>query len=85
VIFASDLRFIRSAVAVSERPKNNSLPPGGMDYQRALEDFEVELLTQALTRVRGNKTAAADLLGLKRTTLAAKMKALEARFPLIAA
>ena len=56
-----------------------------MDYQRALEDFEVGLLTQALTRVRGNKTAAADLLGLKRTTLAAKMKALEARFPLIAA
>jgi DNA-binding NtrC family response regulator len=56
-----------------------------MDYQRAIEDFEVALLTQALTRVRGNKTAAADLLGLKRTTLAAKMKSLESRFPLIAA
>ena len=52
-----------------------ALPPEGMDYQRALEDFEVGILTQALTRVRGNKTAAADLLGLKRTTLAAKMKA----------
>ena len=77
-IFASDLRFVRSAVAVPERPE-------GMDYQRALEDFEVGLLTQALTRVRGNKTAAADLLGLKRTTLAAKMKSLESRFPLLAA
>ena len=43
------------------------------------------LLTQALTRVRGNKTAAADLLGLKRTTLAAKMKALESRFSVVAA
>jgi DNA-binding NtrC family response regulator len=85
VIFASDLRFIRSAVVVADRARCVSLPAEGMDYQRALEDFEVALLTQALTRVRGNKTAAADLLGLKRTTLAAKMKSLEARFPLIAA
>jgi len=84
VIFGSDLRFSRSASAPS-RVRCLSLPPEGMDYQRALEDFEVGLLTQALTQVRGNKTAAADLLGLKRTTLAAKMKALEARFPLIAA
>jgi DNA-binding NtrC family response regulator len=85
VIFASDLRFIRSTVAVADHTRGVPLPPEGMDYQRVLEDFEVGLLTQALTRVRGNKTAAADLLGLKRTTLAAKMKALEARFPLMAA
>jgi DNA-binding NtrC family response regulator len=84
-IFASDLRFARTAFTEPERTRNLPLPPEGMDYQRVLEDFEVGLLTQALTRVRGNKTAAADLLGLKRTTLAAKMKALEARFPLIAA
>jgi transcriptional regulator with PAS, ATPase and Fis domain len=85
VIFASDLRFNRAAAPVEDRARSLSLPPEGMDYQRALEDFEVGLLTQALTRVRGNKTAAADLLGLKRTTLAAKMKALETRFPLTAA
>ncbi len=85
VIFPSDLRFNRSATVAQERERSVSLPPEGMDYQRALEDFEVGLLTQALTRVRGNKTAAADLLGLKRTTLAAKMKALETRFPLLAA
>jgi DNA-binding NtrC family response regulator len=85
VIFASDLRFNRSAAPAQDGARSVSLPPEGMDYQRALEDFEVGLLTQALTRVRGNKTAAADLLGLKRTTLAAKMKALETRFPLTAA
>jgi len=85
VIFASDLRFNRSAAPAQDRARSLALPPEGMDYQRALEDFEVGLLTQALTRVRGNKTAAADLLGLKRTTLAAKMKALETRFPLTAA
>jgi transcriptional regulator with PAS, ATPase and Fis domain len=85
VIFASDLRLNRAAAPVQDRARSLALPPEGMDYQRALEDFEVGLLTQALTRVRGNKTAAADLLGLKRTTLAAKMKALETRFPLTAA
>jgi len=85
VIFAADLRPARSAPLVPARTKALSLPPEGLDYQSALEDFEVALLTQALTRVRGNKTAAADLLGLKRTTLAAKMKALESRFPLLAA
>jgi DNA-binding NtrC family response regulator len=84
VIFASDLRLHRSVAPVQNRVRPLLLPPEGMDYQRALEDFEVGLLTQALTRVRGNKTAAADLLGLKRTTLAAKMKALETRFPLTA-
>ena len=88
VIFAADFRSLQTAVPKPLQPHSLravSLPPEGMDYQRALEDFEVGLLTQALTRVRGNKTAAADLLGLKRTTLAAKMKSLESRFPLIAA
>ena len=84
-IFASDLRIARSTTAARECTRAASLPPEGMDYQRALEDFEVGILTQALTRVRGNKTAAADLLRLKRTTFSAKMKALEARFPVLAA
>ncbi len=84
-IFASDLRIARSTAPAPERIRAASLPAEGMDYQRALEDFEVGILTQALTRVRGNKTAAADLLRLKRTTFAAKMKALEARFPVLAA
>jgi DNA-binding NtrC family response regulator len=84
-ILASDLRIARSTAPPPERIRTASLPPEGMDYQRALEDFEVGILTQALTRVRGNKTAAADLLRLKRTTFAAKMKALESRFPVLAA
>jgi DNA-binding NtrC family response regulator len=43
------------------------------------------LLTQALTRTRGNKTAAADLLRLKRTTLSARMRVLESRMPRLVA
>jgi transcriptional regulator with PAS, ATPase and Fis domain len=61
------------------------LPSGGLDYQQALETFELDLLTQALARTRGNKTAAADLLRLKRTTLAARMRVLEARMPRLVA
>jgi transcriptional regulator with PAS, ATPase and Fis domain len=56
-----------------------------MDYQQALETFEHHLLTQALSRTRGNKTAAADLLRLKRTTLSARMRVLEARMPRLVA
>ncbi len=84
-IFAGDLRMSRPVTPESVRPRTFSLPAEGMDFQRALEDFEVAVLTQALSRVRGNKTAAADLLGLKRTTLAAKMKSLEGRFAVAAA
>jgi DNA-binding NtrC family response regulator len=38
--------------------------------------IELNLLQQALERANGNKKAAADMLRLKRTTLAAKLKSL---------
>ena len=63
----------------------STLPPEGLDYQQALETFELDLLKQAITRTRGNKTAAADLLRLKRTTLSARMRVLESRLPRLVA
>lgn len=62
-----------------------AIPAGGLDYQEALHAFEHSLLTQAVARTRGNKTAAADLLRLKRTTLSARMRTLEARLPRLVA
>jgi DNA-binding NtrC family response regulator len=50
--------------------------PDGFDYERAVSRFEWNLLSKALRKAGGNKKAAADLLGLKRTTLAAKVKVL---------
>lgn len=85
---ASDLVFQRAAVAahnVDEQFARFELPAGGVDYQHAVEEFEHALLTQALARTRGNKTAAAALLGLKRTTLSARMRAIESRFPRLVA
>lgn len=37
-------------------------------------DFERDLIAQALRRTRGNKQAAARLLGVGRTTLLAKLR-----------
>jgi transcriptional regulator with GAF, ATPase, and Fis domain len=86
-IYSSDIR-VNSSVA--RRPAHvqmpgASLPAEGLDYQQALHAFEHDLLTQAIARTRGNKTAAADLLRLKRTTLSARMRVLESRLPRLVA
>jgi DNA-binding NtrC family response regulator len=53
------------------------LPDGGLDFEATMGRIELAILGQALERSRGNKTLAADLLRLKRTTLTAKLKSLE--------
>jgi len=99
-IFASDIRLtarperrtlsgmaMSAAAGAGTAPGGShvALPSGGLDYQQTLESFEHELLTQALARTRGNKTAAAELLRLKRTTLSARMRVLESRMPRLVA
>lgn len=54
-----------------------SLPDHGIDFTRTVNAIERDLLTQALRRTGGNKKAAAEMLRLKRTTLAAKVRVLE--------
>jgi DNA-binding NtrC family response regulator len=46
----------------------------GVDLNRAVDDFESGLIWKAIKRTRGNKQAAARLLGLNRTTLVAKLR-----------
>ena len=41
-----------------------SLPPGGIDLERAVMDFEESMIMEALERTDGVKTKAAELLGL---------------------
>jgi len=53
------------------------LPERGLDFEQVIGRIELNLLEQALQRARGNKKIAAEILGLKRTTLAAKLKSLE--------
>jgi DNA-binding NtrC family response regulator len=54
-----------------------SVPDQGMDYEQTLARIERSILEQALEKTGGNKKAAADMLGLKRTTLSAKVRHLE--------
>ena len=46
----------------------------GFDFNRAVESFEDQLIHEAMRKSNGNKQAAARLLGLKRTTLVAKLR-----------
>jgi DNA-binding NtrC family response regulator len=55
-----------------------SLPDTGLDYQQTLATIERSILEQALEKTGGNKKAAAEMLGLKRTTLCAKVRNMEA-------
>ena len=52
------------------------LPEGGVDLDDALAKLEVSLTMDALRRSHGNKAKAAELLGLKRTTLVERLKKL---------
>ncbi len=45
-----------------------------MDFETAVRHFEMSILEKALQKTAGNKTAAAELLGLKRTTLIMKLR-----------
>ena len=53
------------------------MPDWGIDFERTVGAIELDLIRQALRRTKGNKKMAAELLRLKRTTLTAKIKALE--------
>jgi two-component system response regulator AtoC len=51
-----------------------SVPDEGLDLPATLAHLERQLIEQALHKAAGNKTKAAELLGLNRTTLGEKLK-----------
>jgi DNA-binding NtrC family response regulator len=53
------------------------VPDEGIDYGETLRQFERGMLQQALDKAHGNKTLAADMLRLPRTTLLHKLRVLE--------
>jgi len=50
------------------------LPAEGIDLRQAVAELEHTLIEQALARTGGNRNAAAQLLGLNRTTLVEKLR-----------
>ena len=53
-----------------------TLPEDGFDLDTHLAGIERDLIDQSLVRAGGNKRKAAQILGLKRTTLVEKLKRL---------
>jgi transcriptional regulator with PAS, ATPase and Fis domain len=54
-----------------------------LNLRHALEQFKSRIIDEALRRTNGNKTAAAQLLGLKRTTLVAMLRRKKSFTPLL--
>jgi len=61
------------------------VPDDGLDFEQTVGQIARSILEQALRKTNGNKKMAADLLRLKRTTLAAKLRSLETGDPELAA
>lgn len=53
------------------------LPDDGIDFERTVAQFERSIVRQALEKAGGNKTLAADMLRIPRTTLISKIRALD--------
>jgi transcriptional regulator with GAF, ATPase, and Fis domain len=53
------------------------VPDRGLDFEQTIGHIGRQILEDALRKTNGNKSAAASMLGLKRTTLAAKLRSLE--------
>ena len=66
--------IIHNTGAQQSTTANVSLPPGGVDLDGFLENIENGFIQQALQRSRGNKTLAAGLLNLNRTTFIERLR-----------
>lgn len=67
---------VKILVDVPGTDANEAQAPAG-GFKQIVSRFERDVITRVLERVRGNKTQAAKILGLARTTLIEKLKKLE--------
>jgi DNA-binding NtrC family response regulator len=65
---------IFSAAAAPPSPPAEEWSEEGIDFKAMVNDFESQLIIQALKMTKGNKKEAARILNLKRTTLLEKIK-----------
>ena len=55
-----------------------AISEAGLNFEQTVGRIERQIIEEALRKARGNKTVAAGMLGLKRTTLSAKLRSLGA-------
>ena len=79
-LYASDFSLPESSRQQSSQPiqvPSHTVPDGGLNYTETLRQFERAILEQAMSKAQGNKTLAADILQLPRTTLIHKLRVLD--------
>jgi DNA-binding NtrC family response regulator len=78
ILYPSDFALTQPAVPLPALDTEDgiALPEAGLDFEATVGRIERRILEEALRRAGGNKTAAAGMLGLKRTTLSAKLRSL---------
>jgi DNA-binding NtrC family response regulator len=78
ILHAADFGLADShKLVLAEPAATPAILPDEMDFATAVSQFERAILEGALAKTGGNKTAAAELLGLKRTTLIMKLRGLQ--------
>ena len=65
---------VKSSPQKSPLPTDNEWEEGQVDFKELINDYESQLILQAMRMTKGNKKEAAKLLNLKRTTLLEKIK-----------
>ena len=65
---------VRRAAQQTRAGVSRPLPDTGIDLRQAVQEYENDMIRQALDRTGGNKNRAAQLLGLNRTTLVEMLK-----------
>ncbi|TKF22661.1 sigma-54-dependent Fis family transcriptional regulator [Vibrio genomosp. F6] len=73
-IFAEDFSFDQPDELAEHMNAPQSLPPEGVNLKELLADLEVNMISQALEAQGGVVARAADMLGMRRTTLVEKMR-----------
>ncbi|KOO07035.1 sigma-54 dependent transcriptional regulator [Vibrio hepatarius] len=73
-IFSEDFSIESSEIFNNEEDAPQDLPPEGVNLKEMLADLEVNMINQALEAQGGVVARAADMLGMRRTTLVEKMR-----------
>jgi len=77
MLIPSDLTFTGRALPASP-VQSIAVSENGLNIEQTVGWIERQIIEEALRKAHGNKTVAAEMLGLKRTTLSAKLRSLPA-------
>jgi two-component system nitrogen regulation response regulator NtrX len=75
-IGSRDLVFLEGAAAADERPPGEEPPAGALSLHEARARFERDFILKTLAAQQGNISRTAELLGVERSNLYRKMRAL---------